>query len=81
MDIKHSIHNMVSGDFIKGVGEQGNMPALNSSMLKMVFLYFNITFVLQGLSLISRGGLSVCWSLVSFTKKINSEGFLHLLLL
>lgn len=58
------------------------MPALNSSMLKMIFcILISLLCYRKGLSLISRGGLSVFWSLVSFTKKINSEGFLHLLLL
>lgn len=41
------------------------MPALNSSMLKMIFCILMSPYCYRkGLSFISRRGLSVCWSLL-----------------
>lgn len=84
MDIKHNIHNMVSGTFIVlrswGAGKHACPLFFHVKMIFCILL--SLYCYKKGLSLISRGGHSIMLvSSVSFTKKENSEGFLHLLLL
>jgi len=65
IDRKHWSHNMISEAFIVLRRLGAGKHALNSLMLKMVFcMSVSPCCYREGLSLICRGGLGVCWSLL-----------------
>lgn len=76
MDIKHSIHNMVSGAFI-GLRSWGAAKHACPKFfhVKDDFLYLNITLLLQEGFVIDQQGRYQYMFVpsVSFTKKMNSE--------